>query len=86
MKNVPQDIKQLEERLNKLQVQDAYSQQNAPDKGFVYATKTGFRVGVELLSGIVVGGAIGYFLDMFLDTRPWLMVVFLFNIVKCTNK
>ncbi len=36
-----------------------------------------FRVGVELISAVAVGTAIGWGLDYWLDTRPWLMLVFI---------
>ena len=38
----------------------------------------GVRVGVELISGIAVGGGIGYALDRWLGTKPWLLLVFFF--------
>jgi len=38
----------------------------------------GVRVGVELISGIAVGGLIGYGLDRWLGTKPWLLLVFFF--------
>ena len=38
----------------------------------------GFRIATELVAGIAVGTLIGYALDGWLGTRPWLMVVFLF--------
>ncbi len=38
----------------------------------------GVRVGVELISGIAVGGGIGYGLDRWLGTKPWLLLVFFF--------
>jgi len=38
----------------------------------------GVRIGVELVAGIGVGSLIGYGLDAWLGTRPWLMVVFFF--------
>ena len=37
-----------------------------------------FRVGVELVAGVAVGAAIGYGLDYWLGTKPWLMIVFFF--------
>ena len=37
-----------------------------------------FRVGVELVSALAIGVAIGWLLDQWLDTRPWLMLVFIF--------
>ncbi|WP_370511874.1 AtpZ/AtpI family protein [Telmatospirillum sp. J64-1] len=36
------------------------------------------RIAVELVAGVLVGVGIGYALDAWLGTRPWLMVVFLF--------
>jgi len=36
-----------------------------------------FRVSVELVSAVAVGLAIGWVLDEWLDTRPWVMVVFI---------
>ncbi|MBC8445050.1 MAG: AtpZ/AtpI family protein [Rhodospirillaceae bacterium] len=36
-----------------------------------------FRVSVELVSALAVGFGIGWLLDQWLDTRPWLMLVFL---------
>jgi ATP synthase protein I len=37
-----------------------------------------FRFGVELVSALAVGLGIGYLLDRWLDTSPWMMVVFFF--------
>lgn len=46
------------------------------------ATRSGisaaFRIGVELVAGVVVGVAIGWALDKWLNTAPWLMVLFFF--------
>ena len=42
------------------------------------ALSLAFRVGVELVSALAIGVAIGWLLDQWLDTRPWLMLVFIF--------
>lgn len=34
-------------------------------------------MGIHLVSGVFVGMGMGYFLDKFLGTKPWLMLVFL---------
>lgn len=34
-----------------------------------------FRVGTELVSGVAVGVAIGYGLDAWLETRPWMTLI-----------
>lgn len=36
-----------------------------------------FKISVELIAGVAVGGGIGWFLDQHLGTRPWLLVLFL---------
>jgi ATP synthase protein I len=35
------------------------------------------RIGVELVSAIAIGLAIGWFLDNWLNTKPWIMIVFI---------
>ncbi len=36
-----------------------------------------FRVSIELISAVAVGGGFGWLLDGWLGTRPWLMLVFI---------
>src|SRR5581483_8667775 len=36
------------------------------------------RIGGELVAGVAVGAAFGYFLDRWLGTTPWLMIVCFF--------
>lgn len=36
------------------------------------------RLSVELAAGLVVGGGMGYVLDRWLGTGPWLFIVFFF--------
>jgi ATP synthase protein I len=35
----------------------------------------GYRVGVELFAGMLFGAGVGWWLDRWLGTKPWLMVV-----------
>ncbi|MDP6623242.1 MAG: AtpZ/AtpI family protein, partial [Alphaproteobacteria bacterium] len=35
------------------------------------------RLAVEMISALLVGGGLGWFLDGLLGTRPWLLLVFL---------
>ncbi len=34
-------------------------------------------MGIHLVSGVIVGMAMGYYLDKFFDTKPWLTLLFL---------
>ncbi|WP_245577540.1 AtpZ/AtpI family protein [Nisaea denitrificans] len=36
------------------------------------------RIGVELVAGVGVGAGIGYLLDRWLGTGPWLLILFFF--------
>ena len=78
MKKKTDDIKQIEARIANLQKKEQQVRKNVlGESDFVFATKTGFRVGTELLSGVVVGAGLGYVLDMYLQTKPWMLIVFL---------
>jgi len=45
-----------------------------PMSGFGLA----FRVGIELVAALGIGVGIGWFLDSWLGTKPWFLVVFFF--------
>ena len=48
------------------------NQSTAPNEGVGQA----MRVGAELLSGLIVGAGIGWFLDGWMETRPLFMIIF----------
>ena len=53
-----------------------------------------FKLGTELVSAVAVGTIIGFILDSWFDTKPWLIIVFFFlgaaagilNVVKTANQ
>ena len=49
----------------------------AKQTGTVSPMGIGVRVGVELVSALVVGLAIGFALDWWLGTKPWFLIVFI---------
>jgi ATP synthase protein I len=69
----------LEQRLKRARHEHAESDPSADGKNRSPLTGIGlaFRVSVELISGVAVGGGIGWGLDQWLGTKPWLMMVFL---------
>ena len=75
MKKKPDDIKQIENRIANLQKKEKQVRDIKSESDFVFATKTGFRVGTELLSGVLVGAGLGYVLDVYLHTSPWFLIV-----------
>ena len=53
-----------------------------------------FKLGTELVSAVAVGTIIGFILDNWFDTKPWLTIVFFFlgatagilNVIKSAKK
>jgi ATP synthase protein I len=98
-----EDEAALRARLNTLSA-DLDAQRNKPsvvtpreqapsDRGWGRAMSLGFRVVTELVAGIVVGGGIGWLLDKWLSTSPFLLILFLllgtaggfWNIIRATS-
>ena len=73
--------KDFEARLRQAQAKQAARSGPAGGAGRPSATSGlgfAFRIGTELVVGIVVGVGIGLGLDYWLGTKPWLMIVFFF--------
>ena len=73
----PEPLNQLDERLRQLRAQEEDRERTAaarldPRGGLGLAA----RVGVELVAALIVGGGIGFLLDRWLGTNPWLLVMF----------
>ncbi len=70
---------ELEQRLERARREQAASKPTADGKNRSPLTGIGLaiRVRVELISGVAVGTGIGWALDQWLGTKPWLMMVFL---------
>ena len=53
-----------------------------------------FKLGTELVSAVIVGTIIGFILDNWFDTKPWLIIIFFFlgsvagilNVIKTAQK
>jgi ATP synthase protein I len=55
----------------------ATNEMRAGDKTTSGGIATGTRVVGDLVGGVLVGGGIGYFLDGYFATSPWLLLLFL---------
>ena len=53
-----------------------------------------FKLGTELIAAVGVGTIIGFILDSWFDTKPWLIIVFFFlgtaagilNVIRTANR
>ena len=53
-----------------------------------------FKLGTELVAAVAVGTIIGFILDNWFDTKPWLIIIFFFlgaaagmlNIIRTANQ
>ena len=53
-----------------------------------------FKLGTELIAAVVVGTIIGFILDNWFDTKPWLIIIFFFlgtaagilNVIRTANR
>ena len=53
-----------------------------------------FRLGTELVAAVAVGTIIGFILDSWFDTKPWLIIIFFFlgtaagilNVIRTANR
>ena len=53
-----------------------------------------FKLGTELVSAVAIGTIIGFILDSWFDTKPWLIITFFFlgtaagilNVIRTANR
>ena len=77
MSKKPQDIEQIEKRIQKLKTDSGKKKKETNEKQFVYAYQTGSRIATELVSGVLVGAGLGYLLDKICSTAPLQLIIFL---------
>ena len=80
----PPSLDQLEKRIEAARGRKATGagrnadSEAGPSRSQASGLALAWRIISELVAGVAVGVGIGWLLDYWLDTRPWLMVTFLF--------
>lgn len=77
MKKFPDDIRELEHKISRLKKREADHAASAKTSEYSSAAAIGMRIAVELLSAVLVGGAVGFVLDRLAGTRPLFLALFL---------
>ncbi len=85
------ELKTLDDKIKQAKKKDIYRQANFSDADSGKNKKvSGLQFGLELVAGVGVGGFLGFQLDKYLETQPFLFIVCLifgfmggfWNIVK----
>jgi ATP synthase protein I len=71
-KQRPPSLEELGERLRK--AQEIRTPPGQPPEPQSRQFGVAYRILVEMLAGVVVGGLLGWLLDHWLGTRPWLLM------------
>ena len=70
-------LKHLGERLDQVKSSRPLEHAAPRPQGNASAMARGLRLSTELVAGVIVGAAIGWFLDRWLGISPWGFIVFL---------
>lgn len=91
----PPELPELKRRLDKVRDRRAGAERKASSRSRSASDMgVGIKVAVDLVAGVGFGGGIGWSLDWWLGTKPWLLVVFLMlgfaagllNVVRTANQ
>ena len=87
---IPEDFKtRLKIAKSKIKKQ---AQSDSEKKGIFMGSA--FKWGTELVAAVAVGTIIGFILDSWFDTKPWLIIIFFFlgaaagmlNVIRTANR
>tara|TARA_Y100000590_G_scaffold22017_1_gene25429 strand:- start:668 stop:943 length:276 start_codon:yes stop_codon:yes gene_type:complete len=88
---MPEDQFKTRLKIAKNKVKSRNSEKNMESKS---SMGTAFKMSTELVSAVVVGTIIGFILDNWFGTKPWLILIFFFvgviagiiNVIKSAKK
>lgn len=65
-------VSDMKARINKVR-----AEHEPNDEQKYSSTGVAFRIGIDLISGVAFGVLAGLFLDNWLNTKPWMLIVFI---------
>jgi ATP synthase protein I len=72
----PKDIKELQEKIIALKHRSDEDKKNGASVTHLASASIGVRIGIELVSGTIIGMGIGYVLDKILDFKILMLLIF----------
>lgn len=78
MSMTPEELGREIEKAREQQARDEGKNLDGTPKQVKSGMGSAMRVATDLVAALFVGGALGYGIDRWLDTKPWGMVIFLF--------
>jgi len=92
--NDPADLRSLDAQLKAARERSPTPEQRSEGGGDRSGMGTGLRLSAELIAGLLVGLGIGWALDRWLGTAPWLLLVFMLlgiaagimNVIRSGNR
>jgi ATP synthase protein I len=92
--NDPADLNKLDAQLKAARERSPEPVSRSGPTGDSAGMATGMRLSAELLAGVLLGLGVGWGLDRWLGTAPWLLLVFLLlgtaagilNVIRSGNK
>ena len=87
---IPEDFK-TRLRIAKSKIKKQATNEDGKSGSFMGSA---FKLGTELVAAVAVGTIIGFILDNWFDTKPWLIIIFFFlgtaagilNVVRTANR
>ncbi len=87
---IPEDLK-TRLKIAKSKIKKQVLLENEKKGSFIGSA---FKLGTELVAAVAVGTIIGFILDSWFDTKPWLIVIFFFlgtvagilNVIRTANR
>ncbi len=86
----PEDFK-TRLKIAKSKIRKQFNNDNQKQGSFMGSA---FKLGTEMVAAVAVGTIIGFILDSWFDTKPWLIIIFFFlgaaagmlNVIKTAKK
>ena len=87
---IPEDLK-TRLKIAKSKIKKQVLLENEKKGSFIGSA---FKLGTELVAAVAVGTIIGFILDSWFDTKPWLIIIFFFlgtaagilNVIRTANR